>query len=343
MRIILVTDAWAPQVNGVHTTVKNTSSSLTQLGHEVLLLHPGLFWGFTVPFTGGVKLVFPFLKKKIKDFNPDHVHIFTEGPLGFSARRALSSLGLPFTTGYHTKFPQILNQWYGIPQTWTQCYLKWFHKLSKKILVPTRSTKGELISQEFTLAPADRIAVWGRGVNDSHFYPPAWKRNALKIHSKRLICVSRAHPEKGLDDFCSLSHSGFHCTLVGGGSYLPHLKKKYPKVYFSGSLPPQDVGRALREADIFVFPSKNDTFGLVMLEANACGLPVVGYPVTGPKDWVQNGKNGYLAFDDSLPALKLATVLALIHCSPQGACRHADGHTWKKVAQDFIQYLHPCR
>jgi glycosyltransferase involved in cell wall biosynthesis len=343
MRILLVTDAWEPQINGVCTTVKNVHKELNQLGHEVLLFHPGLFWGVTIPGSGGVKLCYPFLKKKIARFKPDRVHIFTEGTLGFSARRACAKLELPFTTGYHTKFPEILNQWYGIPIGLTRSYLRYFHSLSKGIFVPTRSMKGELISLDYLLSPAGKIHVWGRGVDSAHFSPPAWKRNALKMGTRRLICVSRAHCEKNLEDFCALSGHGYSCTLVGGGSYLDTLKRNYPKVNFTGSMPPADVGRALREADIFVFPSKADTFGLVMLEANACGLPVVGYPVTGPKDWIKNGKNGYIAHDTSFESLKFAVQMASIHCAPKDAISHAEGNTWEKTAQDFLALLHPCR
>jgi glycosyltransferase involved in cell wall biosynthesis len=203
--------------------------------------------------------------------------------------------------------------------------------------------KGELISLDYLLSPAGKIHVWGRGVDSAHFSPPAWKRNALKMGTRRLICVSRAHCEKNLEDFCALSGHGYSCTLVGGGSYLDTLKRNYPKVNFTGSMPPADVGRALREADIFVFPSKADTFGLVMLEANACGLPVVGYPVTGPKDWIKNGKNGYIAHDTSFESLKFAVQMASIHCAPKDAISHAEGNTWEKTAQDFLALLHPCR
>ena len=134
MRILLVTDAWEPQINGVCTTVKNVHKELNQLGHEVLLFHPGLFWGVTIPGSGGVKLCYPFLKKKIARFKPDRVHIFTEGTLGFSARRACAKLELPFTTGYHTKFPEILNQWYGIPIGLTRSYLRGFRTTGLKSL-----------------------------------------------------------------------------------------------------------------------------------------------------------------------------------------------------------------
>ena len=340
MRIVLVTDAWEPQINGVVTTVKHVYKELCDEGHDVLLIHPKGRLGIPIPFSGGVRISFTS-KEEITLFNPDHVHIFTEGSLGLSARRACSSAGLSFTTGYHTKFPQILYQWFKIPQSLTTKYLKWFHGPSKAILVPTQSMKDELTSCSF--APPSRIKIWGRGVDAETFRPPLWAHHARHVYGKKLICVSRVTAEKGLDDFCKLSQFGYDCTLVGGGPELSRLRWSYPKVKFSGPMPHGDIPKAFRTHSLFVFPSKNDTFGLVMLEANACGLPVVAYPVTGPKDWVQNGKNGFLAKGEDVEDLFLGVAIAFAECSPKGALDKAGEYSWKKSAQEFLGLLHACR
>jgi glycosyltransferase involved in cell wall biosynthesis len=339
MKIVLITDAWEPQINGVAVTVRNVCASLREEGHELLFLHPKMFCGFTLPRTAGIKLVWPNLVKKISHFNPDAVHIFTEGPLGLRGRSACTKLRIPYTTGYHTQFAPILQAWYGIPQPLTRAYIRWFHKDSKAILVPTHSAGLEMSSAG--MGEASRIKIWGRGVDPEIFWPPAWCRSANSIDGKKLLCVSRVDPEKGLDDFCALSKEGYECTLVGGGVSLQRLKMDYPKVHFSGPLSPADVAKQMRKHHLFVFPSKNDTFGLVMLEANACGLPVVAYPVTGPKDWVQKGVNGLLARDTTYSGLKLAVLVALQECSPKGAISKADGYSWKKSAQEFLSHLHP--
>jgi len=339
MKILLVTDAWEPQINGVVVTVRNLCKALREEGHELLILHPKMFWGFTLPRTAGIKVVWPHLVKKISNFKPDVVHIFTEGPLGLRGRSACEKLHIPYTTGYHTQFAPILQAWYGVPQSWTKAYIRWFHKNSKGVLLPTPSVGLELTADG--IVEEARIKIWGRGVDTTIFWPPAWRRSSERIEGKKLLCVSRVDPEKSLDDFCALSNGGYECTLVGGGVSLPRLKSIYPKVHFSGPLPPEEVAQHMRKHDLFVFPSKNDTFGLVMLEANSCGLPVVAYPVTGPKDWVQKGVNGILAKDTTYSALRIAVLIALAECSPKGAISKAEGYSWKKSAQEFLSYLHP--
>jgi glycosyltransferase involved in cell wall biosynthesis len=339
MKILLVTDAWKPQVNGVSITIQNICETLRANGHHVLVVNPYIFFGIYVPGSGKYKLSFGMLGRIIDLFDPDFIHVFTEGPLGISARNACYKKGLKFTTGYHTKFPEILKKWYFIPECITRMYLKWFHSISEKIMVPTVGAKQELYNLYKNLKNKDNVLVWGRGFNSSIFYTNREKKNQSKITGKKLICVSRVSPEKNLEDFCMLSNFGYDCTLVGDGSSLSYLKNKYKSVNFCGELSPQFVANELRKADLFIFPSKNDTFGLVMLEANACGLPVVGYPVTGPKDWVKDKINGVLAHDESFESLKKAIEECFENCSPRDASLFSESFTWNKSAEDFLNNL----
>lgn len=339
MKILLVTDAWKPQVNGVSVTIQNICKVLRNDGHHVLVVNPYIFFGIYVPGSGKYKLSFGMLGRIIDLFEPDFVHVFTEGPLGLSARRACINRDLKFTTGYHTKFPEILKKWYFIPEFITKSYLKWFHSKSEKIMVPTNGAKNELYKLDKNFKIKNNILVWGRGVDSNIFYANSEKNNYSKLVSKNLICVSRVSPEKNLDDFCMLSNFGYNCTLVGDGSSLSYLKNTYKNVKFCGELSPECVANELRNSDIFVFPSKNDTFGLVMLEANACGLPVVGYPVTGPKDWVKNGVNGFLADGQNFDSLKIAVEKCFEQCSPSDSVLFSKSFSWNKSAEDFLNIL----
>jgi glycosyltransferase involved in cell wall biosynthesis len=335
MRILLVTDTSASSLNGLAVTVSNVAQELRSAGHDVMVLNPYLFFG--IPFFGGVKLVFPLLGKKIKKFNPYHVHIFTEGPLGLAARQACLFNEISFTTGYYTKFPKIQQKLFFVPQCIIKSYLEWFHKPSKNVLVPNEAVKDDLLA-DWSKSSLP-VSVWERGIDNKIFYPRFFNRKAMTISGNHLMCISRVTAEKGLDDFCNLSNHGFECTLIGSGPLLPRLKSRYPKVIFTGSISQARVAVTLRRANVLVFPAKNNIFCLVMLEANACGVPVVAYPVRGPKEWIVEGKNGFLAPGMHFEDLKVAVLLAQIQCSPARCFEFSFDYSWKASAAKLLTHF----
>lgn len=289
MKIALITDTW-DNVNGVVTTLRATVECLKKRGHDVFVLEPSMFRTIPVPGYPEVRLSYDVWRvgSIIRDYDPDCIHIATEGPLGIAARWycKVKSRQIPHNTSYHTKFPEYLNIQYGASERLGYFFMKLFHKYSHRVLVTTETMKQELESRGF-----NNLVVWNRGVDRSVFNPSSRKPN---VASKPiLLCVSRASVEKGLDDFCSINTNGTK-ILVGDGPYLSELKKKYPDVIFTGYKHGESLAHYYANADVFVFPSRTDTFGVVMLEAIACGTPVAAYPVTGPLDIITHGVNGYL-------------------------------------------------
>lgn len=288
MKIIIITDTFK-EINGVVTTLVETKKELELRGHTVYVIEPSMFKTIKFYSYPDVHLSWNVwkIKKLIDQFLPDAVHIATEGPLGLAARLYLRFFkkNCEYTTGYHTKFPEYLKIYFGIPLLITYSYLKWFHRKSYSVLITTASMKHELELKGFK-----NLVIWSRGVNTQIFYPNFMNKN----HIPKYLCVSRVSKEKNLDDFCKLNG---HCILVGDGPYLSELKEKYPTVEFVGFKTGSDLAEYYRAADVFVFPSRSDTFGVVMIEALACGIPVAAYNVTGPKDIVTSGLNGYLGND----------------------------------------------
>ena len=214
----------------------------------------------------------------------DKIHIATEGPLGLYAKRILDEEGFSYTTSFHTKFPDYIQNMFKIPKKLSYRYFKYFHKKSKKILVPTRSIKDELENYGFS-----NMQLWTRGV-DSNYFNYKKRGNTEKC----VLCVSRASREKGLDDFCSLNTSTYKKILIGDGPYLNTLRKKYKDVLFLGKKENYELGEFYANADLFVFPSKTDTFGIVLLESIACGTPLLTYYEPGPKEVIEQGVNGIM-------------------------------------------------
>jgi len=274
-RLCIVTDAWLPQVNGVVTTLTNLVEQAEKDNWEVLVLHPCLFKNYSAPGYPEIKLSVPLgLKKMIKDFAPHYLHIATEGPLGIAAR--ISFRNRTFTTAYHTNWPEFLNNIFFIPPKITKKFLTWFHH-NGKVMVPTESIRQQLVKENI----GKEVVLFSRGVDLDRLKPYIKHSNNKKIN---LLCVSRLSKEKNLDAFCSLDPSKYQLVLVGDGPYRDELIKKYTHVYFTGVLKGTDLANEYVKADCFVFPSKTDTFGLVMIESQCLGTPVAAYPVNGPID-----------------------------------------------------------
>ena len=288
--ILIVTDNLPDQINGVVTTYKNIEACAILDGYNVVVLHPGWFRYVDCPGYNEVKIAYPRnLGKKIKEIDPDYIHIATEGPIGLWARKYLSLCNYRYNTAYHTKFPEGLRKLFGIPEAITWPLVRWFHKHSGKVLTTTNTMVNELRSHGFD----GEVVSWTRGVDRDIFDP----KHRVEVTEKYLLCVSRVSKEKNLKDFLELDYPGYRKVMVGDGPMLETYKKQYPDVIFTGYKTGTDLAEYYANAEVFVFPSRWETFGIVMIEAMACGTPVAAYDVTGPKDVVDQGVTGYL--DDS--------------------------------------------
>ena len=281
-KILIATDSF-DQVNGVSTTYRNI---LKYSRKKTYIVHPGLFKWTNFSVYPEVQFCTEPLKayKKIKDIAQTHIHIGTEGPIGLAARIYCKLNKIPYTTGYHTKFPEYLWKLLRIPQFLTYAYLKVFHNDSKAILVPSKSCQEELRKKGF-----NHVAVWTRGVAKNLISCKPFK----KSKTPKIIYVGRVSKEKNLKSLCELQDK-FEITIVGEGPILNQLKEKYLKINFTGYRFGRELADTLKEHDVFCFPSKTDTFGIVMIEALANALPIAAYKVTGPVDIVEEGKTGYL-------------------------------------------------
>jgi glycosyltransferase involved in cell wall biosynthesis len=288
--ILIITDNLPEQINGVVTTYTNIEACAILDGYKFVVLHPGWFSYIDCPKYNEVKLAWPRnMGKKIKEIAPDYIHIATEGPLGVWARKYLSLADIRHNTAYHTKFPEGLKKLFGIPETLTWRFVRWFHKHSGKVLTTTDSMVEELRKHGFN----GEVVPWTRGVDRDIFTPTL--RQATS--SKYLLCVSRVSKEKNLEEFFKLDYPGYQKIMVGDGPMLETYKKQYPDVHFTGSKTGTALARYYANAEVFVFPSQWETFGIVMIEAMACGTPVAAYPVQGPKDVIDQGITGVMDKD----------------------------------------------
>ncbi|MGH8619598.1 MAG: glycosyltransferase family 4 protein [Burkholderiales bacterium] len=330
MKILIVTDAWEPQVNGVVRTLKQTRRELTKLGHDVDLLTPLEFKTLPCPTYPEIRLsMFPGrrVRRRIAESAPDALHIATEGPLGMAARAHAVKHGLPFTTAYHTRFPEYVKARSGIPLAVTYRFLRWFHGPSSAILVPTNVVKRDLEAWRF-----QRVVLWSRGVDLDLFKPgPALANDATP---PVFLCVGRVAVEKNIQAFLDLDLPGTK-WVAGDGPLLAALKKKHPDVCFTGVMDQVELASLYNAASVFVFPSRTDTFGLVLLEAMACGCPVAAYPVTGPVDVIGDSPAG--ALDDDLQA----ACLRALKIERSVARQHAERFSWEACSRQFLGYLVP--
>ena len=328
MKILIVTDAWYPQVNGVCRTLKNLGDELKKIGHQVEYIEPNQFFTVPMPKYNEIKLslnVWPRVGRLISKADADIIHIATEGPIGIFAKRYCVKNKLKFTTSYHTQFDKYLKLYYPyLPIKLAQKFLKGFHSKADKILVTTQSMKDELQEIGFD---KDKMVVWTRGANHGAFQKP--KKINLEYKRPIYLYVGRVSIEKNIRAFLDLELEGTK-LIVGKGPDLDKLKKEYPEAIFKGERTNGELASYFASSDVFVFPSKTDTFGIVIIEALKCGLPVAAYPVAGPKD-IFNGTNiGSLNND-----LKKAALEALK--SDRSACiEHAKKYTWENCAKIFL-------
>jgi len=291
-KILIITDNLPNQINGVVTTYKNIEAHAILDGYDFIYLNPGDFSYVNCPGYNEVKIAYPrAMGKKIKEICPTYIHIATEGPLGLCARQYLDKRGLRYNTAYHTKFPEGIKKLTGVPEFITWAYVRWFHKHSGKVLTTTETMVNDLLDHGFQ----NNVIPWTRGVDRDIFNNS--QRIASASGGPTLVCVSRVSKEKNLDDFCKIQYPGARKIMVGDGPYMSELALKYPDVEFVGFKTGLELAYYYANADVFVFPSKWETFGLVMIEAMACGTPVAAYPAPGPLDVVDIGKTGYLGED----------------------------------------------
>jgi glycosyltransferase involved in cell wall biosynthesis len=326
-KILIITDAWKPQVNGVVRTYENICNELRGRGIEYKILHPDMqrFKTVAMPGYNEIKLVVNPWKifSHLKHYNQEgyKFHIATEGPLGLFAKFYCNRNSINYTTCFHTLFPEFIHVRYKVPTSFTYWYFRWFHGKSKTVFVPTRDMKKHLENKRFK-----NVNIFTRGVDSRIFNP-----NRRSKNDSYIICVSRVSKEKGLDDFCKLKY--IRKVLVGDGPYLNELKKKYPDVEMIGKKEGAELAKWIANADVFVFPSKADTFGIVILESISCGTPVAAYEQPGPKEVIVNGINGYYGND-----LQMNLVLCL-SLNRNEVYESSKNWTWKKATQQFLEGL----
>jgi glycosyltransferase involved in cell wall biosynthesis len=324
MRILVATDAWHPQVNGVVRTLTMMAESAQKFGVDVVFLTPQSFRTVALPSYPDLRVALPLpahVARLIAEAKPDNIHIATEGPIGVLVRRYCRKNGIPFTTSFHTRFPEYVSARAPIPESWVWAVLRRFHGRSGAVMAATPALAAELRSRGFR-----NIVLWPRGVDAELFHPRAAD---LGLPRPVLLSVGRVAVEKNLEAFLDLDVPGTK-VVVGDGPARAELEKRYPKAVFLGARQGESLAEAYAAADLFVFPSMTDTFGLVLLEALASGVPVAAFPVSGPRDVIGSAPVGALNDD-----LRVACLTAL--GASRQACRDfALKHTWAASARAFV-------
>lgn len=332
LKICIVSDAWHPQVNGVVRTLSTTVSELKKLGHEVTVIGPDQFKTYPLPTYKEIRVaLFPGneLAVKLDALDPDCIHIATEGPLGLAARNYCVQKRLRFTTSYHTRFPEYIAERFPIPAGVIYPMVRWFHQPASAVMVATQSIENELQQKGF-----QRMVRWTRGVDTDLFHP----RGEVFLNLPRpiMLYVGRVAVEKNIEEFLKLDLPGTQ-VIVGGGPQFQEISRKYPKAHFAGPKHGEELAKYYAAADVFVFPSLTDTFGLVILESLASGVPVAAYPVPGPLDVIGDAPVGCLDKD-----LKKAIETALQ--IPRDRCREfALKYSWGAATQQFLSHLKPVK
>jgi glycosyltransferase involved in cell wall biosynthesis len=330
MRITVATDAWQPQVNGVVRTLGHTAKHLKELGHEVQVITPQGFTTFPCPTYPSIQLAaFPKrgVQRILHEFRPQAIHVATEGPIGHAASAWCRRLRLPFTTSYHTQFPEYIRARVPLPISWSYAYLRRYHSRAIRTMVATQSMRARLEERGFR-----NLVIWARGVDSTLFHPGP--KSFLSAPRPISMYMGRVAVEKNLEVFLNLDLPGSK-YVVGDGPDLERFRSRYPDVKFIGQKSGPDLTAYLAASDVFVFPSLTDTFGLVLLEAMACGVPVAAFPVTGPIDVVQQGKTGILHQN-----LRQA-VLDALHLDPADCIAYAKQHSWRSWTERFVSLLEP--
>lgn len=330
MKIALITDAWTPQVNGVVRTLETLCKHIEKSGHEIKVFHPGLFKTLPCPSYPEIRLAlfsYKSLSKSLDQFEPDSIHISTEGPLGLSAYRYCRKRKFPYTTAFHTQFPEYIYHRIRLPIAWSYAVLRRFHNNSSGTLVATESVRKLLKEKGF-----NKIRHWTRGIDMEAFFPHP--ENVFDFPRPIQLYVGRVAIEKNLEAFLSLDTPGSK-VIVGDGPAMENLKVSYPQTHFLGKKYGEELTRIYSSSDVFVFPSLTDTFGLVMLESLACGTPVAGFPIQGPVDVITDEKAGCLNND-----LKLAIETAL-NLNSDDCIQHAKSFSWDNCCELFLKNLQP--
>lgn len=328
-KLLIATDAWGPQINGVVRSLENIAAHAASFDIEVSFLTPSDFWTLPLPGYGEIRLALANHRKiaaAIADFAPDFVHIATEGPIGIAARRACLREGRPFTTSYHTRFPEYLAARLPVPIRFTYAVLRRFHNAAAGTMVSSPSLENLLAGRGF-----QNLMRWSRGVDETLFRPRS--ENVLDALPRPIfLFVGRLAVEKNVEAFLRLDLPGSK-VVVGNGPLQARLAATHPQVHFLGALCGEGLAKVYSSADVFVFPSLTDTFGIVLLEALASGVPVAAFPVTGPIDVIGNSGAGVLAPDLRQAALRALRI-------PRERCRtHAMNFTWKESARQFFDNI----
>lgn len=345
MRIAIATDAWVPQVNGVVRTLQMTIKLLRERGHEVTVISPDQFRTLPCPGYGEIRLAIApriGVRKMLARTMPDIVHIATEGPIGWSTRRWCISHNVPFTTAFHTRFPDYASVRTGLSPDFFWPVMRRFHSPARAVLAATPRLMDELAGRGIA-----HTRLWTRGIDTGIF------RNGLAPHPALADCprpimlsVGRVAVEKNLESFLDAKVAGTK-VIVGDGPARAELQARYPDAVFTGSLSGSELAQAYSAADVFVFPSKTDTFGLVMIEALACGVPVAGYPVPGPLDII--GANGRGTFDQLAKPVGAVdqwletSIVRALACDPKGISAFGASFTWDNAADQFLDALSSAR
>jgi glycosyltransferase involved in cell wall biosynthesis len=328
LRIAIVSDAWRPQINGVVRTIETIVKLLQAEGHEVEVFGPDRFRTLPCPTYPEIRLsLFPSsrLNHMLKLFAPDAIHLVTEGPLGWAARRFCLARDIPFTSAYHTRFPEYVHARIRLPLSWSYAFVRRFHAPSAAVLVVAQSIRDELAARGFR-----NLTPWSRGVDIAAFRPQP--RQELRDARPIWLYAGRLAVEKNIKAFLEMDLPGTK-WVVGGGPQMASLQRRYKDVRFFGSVDTAELSCRYAQADCFVFPSRTDTFGLVMVEALASGVPVAAYPVPGPLDVVTTPRVGALHED-----LRTA-CLAAIGCASADCRAHAETFTWEQCARQFRDTL----
>ena len=337
MNVALITDAWMPQVNGVVTTLVELVREMEDLGHAVCVIQPGMFRTRPCPGYAGIDLAISpkaQLTQRLDSFRPDCIHIATEGPLGWAARSYCLKRRLAFTTAFHTKFPESLKAAAQVPLSWGYALFRHFHRPSSGVMVPTLGVLRMLEQRGF-----QNLREWTHGVDTAlfPFQAQAQTYAPLGLVARPVtLFVGRVSYEKNIEAFLRLDLPGTK-VVCGVGPMEASLKERYPQVRWLGVLPRTELAEVYAAADVFVFPSHADTFGLVMLEAMACGTPVAAFPVDGPTEVLADSDAGCMHED-----LREA-VLRAMAIPRHAARRRAMEFSWGHAARQFVGYLVPCQ
>ncbi len=332
LKIVIATDAWKPQVNGVVRSLETLGDILTGYGNEILYITPNDFKSVPMPSYPEIRLsLLPNRKaaKLINEFKPDAIHIATEGPIGRATRRFCKRRRYPFTTSFHTRFAEYANERWAFPVNWGYAVLKDFHKSGETMMVATAGMQDEMTARGFT-----NIKLWARGVDLDSFKPG--DKSFLDQHARPIfLYVGRIAVEKSIEDFLSLDLPGTK-LVVGDGPQRDELEEKYPDAVFVGPKHGDELTQYYQASDVFVFPSRTDTFGLVNIEALACGVPVAAYPVRGPLDIIKGAAPGCGTLNEDL---RQACLEALEHADPDACRAHAENFSWEAAARQFVSNL----